>query len=187
MCNNRTGSANADSVSWYAIRTFNSQELKVSKYLDARMLKNFVPMRKFRVSDNGKPVWKSRPIVHNLIFVMKMYPQDVIEHILSECPFPIKIYRRGNDARSWYEIDNREMLDLRMICDNSFCEPHFLPTDEIKDGDMVRVVHGPLAGIRGKMVRKNKKYYIVKSLGDLSVEVIVSRWCCEPDEGSEEE
>lgn len=74
------------------------------------------------------------------------------------------------------------------MCDVSLCEPTFITQGEydMKVGHTVRVVHGPLSGIRGKLVRKNKKYYIMKSLGmdssdALGVMISVSRWCCEPE------
>ncbi|MBR1787845.1 MAG: UpxY family transcription antiterminator [Bacteroidaceae bacterium] len=183
MYNEKSGPADAVPISWYAIRTFNSQEQRVSKYLETCSLKNFIPMRRFRTDDeDGKTVWKSQPIVHNLIFVQKSLPKKEIERIFKECPFPIKVYRREDEGKSWCEIADSEMIDLRMICDKSYCEPRFLETSEIKEGRPVRVIHGPLAGLRGKMVRKSKKYYIVKSFGYVSLEVTVSRWCCISDE-----
>ena len=33
----------------------------------------------------------------------------------------------------------------------------------------------------GRMMRKNKKYYVLKTMvGGMGVMVAVSRWCCEP-------
>lgn len=178
--------------SWYAIRTFNAQEYKVSEYLEKRSLPHFIPIYKSRVkTSDGEIKWRTRPVVHNLLFIRKVLSQDEIRKILLECPFPVQVYRRQDSAHSWCDIADSDIIDLRIMCDAAFCEPTFITKKEydMKVGNIVRVVHGPLSGIRGKLVRRNKKYYIMKSLDmncsdGLGVMVSVSRWCCEPDEAN---
>ena len=179
--------------SWYAIRTFNAQEFKVGQYLEQMSLPNFIPMSRLQdMSEDGQVIWKTRPVVHNLLFVRKSVSEEQIREILLGCPYPLSVYRRQDAARSWCEISYQDMFDLRLMCDTAFCEPTFITQKEyeMKEGQIVRVVHGPLSGIRGKLVRKNKKYYIMKSLGmnsseALGIMVSVSRWCCVPEGNGE--
>ena len=175
--------------SWYAVRTFNAQEFKVSEYLKKHSLPHFIPLAKSRLKTaDGGGKWCIRPIVHNLIFVRKAFSEEAIRKILSECPYPLSVYKHQDKAQSWCEIANQNILDLRLMCDVALCGPTFITQEEydMKVGHIVRVVHGPLTGIRGKLVRKNKKYYIMKSFDmgspdTLGVMVCVSKWCCEPE------
>ena len=174
--------------SWYAVRTFNAQEFKVSEYFKKHSLPHFIPLSKSCVKEqDGQVKWRMRPVVHNLIFVRKAFSEEVVRKILQECPFPLSVYKRQDKAQSWCEIADQNIIDLRIICDVSFCEPTFITQKEydMKVGQCVRVVHGPLKGIQGKLVRKNKKYYIMKSFemdsqDALGVMISVSRWCCAP-------
>jgi ribosomal protein L24 len=58
----------------------------------------------------------------------------------------------------------------------------FLSAEEaqLKVGDPVLVAHGPLKGITGRLVRQNKKYFLLKEVPGMGVMVKVSRWCCKP-------
>lgn len=166
---------------WYAVRTFYAQELKVSHYLEQCHLSHFIPMTKrLHANADGKSVEAEHPVVHNLIFLRKTLPQTEMRAILQACPYPVSVYHHIDNEEQWYEISSKDLLDLRLLCDNAF-NPQFISREEseLKVGTEVRVVHGPFKGITGKMVRKNKKYYLVKTFGELGVMVAVSRWCCE--------
>ena len=155
---------------WYALRTFRAQEFKVSHYLEQRHLTHFIPMVNH----------SEQPAVHNLIFLRKTESKAQIRAILSECPYAVSVYHHIDSEEQWYEISNKELLELRLLCDNAF-NPQFISQEEseLKVGAEVLVKHGPFRGITGKLVRKNKKYYLVKSFVGLGVMVAVSRWCCE--------
>ena len=49
---------------------------------------------------------------------------------------------------------------------------------KLKAGTPVVVKYGPLKGLSGKLVRSNKKYYLLKEVPGLGVMLKVSRWCC---------
>ena len=156
--------------------------MKVGSYLDSQHTRYFIPMV-FRtdVDKDGKPVRRPYPAVHNLLFIPLEQSRKAIRDILKECPYVVQVYRHPDRQREWYEIPDRDMQDLRMMCDVSFTEPQFISAQEcdLKVGRSVRVTHGPLKDITGKLVRKSKKYYLVRTFGDLGVMVSVSRWCCE--------
>ena len=50
----------------------------------------------------------------------------------------------------------------------------------VKVGKEVRVVHGPFAGITGRLVRKRNEYYFIKTMMEVGVMLRISRWYCEP-------
>ncbi|MBR6495330.1 MAG: UpdY protein, partial [Prevotella sp.] len=54
---------------------------------------------------------------------------------------------------------------------------------KMKVGAPVLVKYGPLKGLSGKLVRSNKKYYLLKEVPGMGVMLKVSRWCCVPMEG----
>ena len=51
----------------------------------------------------------------------------------------------------------------------------------MKAGDPVYVKFGPLKGMRGRLVRSSKKYYLLSEIPGISVMMKVSRWCCVPE------
>ena len=53
---------------------------------------------------------------------------------------------------------------------------------KLKAGTPVFVKYGPLKGLSGKLVRSEKKYYLLKEVPGLGVMLKVSRWCCVPME-----
>ena len=171
-----------DNESWYALRTFYAQEFKVSQYLQLCHLGHFIPMvlRSWQKAD-GTLVKGKLPAVHNLIFIRKDRPKAEIRALLAACPYPVSVYHHIDNEDHWYEISNNDLMDLRMLCDDVF-HPKFISQEEseIKAGTEVYVKCGPFKGMTGKMIRKNKKYYLVKTFVGLGVIVNVSRWCCEP-------
>lgn len=173
---------------WLAIKTFFAQEKKVSNYLESAHVDHFLPMVTRKTVDAEGNTRLTRQIaVHNLLFVPIEHEPEVLKDIFDRCPYAIYVYRRPGFNHEWIKIPDRDMVDLRLICDNSFNEPKFLSAREcnMKIGQEVLVIHGPLKNIVGKLIRKNKKYYLVRTIGDWGVVVNVSRWCCKPLEDGE--
>lgn len=166
---------------WYALQTYYAQESKVARFLEAHNLCFFIPMLHTYTPDaEGNPVRILRPAVHNIIFLKKTLSAEAIKSILDECPLAVRVYTFPSDTR-WIEISASDILELRLICDSEFADVHFVDMRKIdmKVGHMVKVTHGPLKGIYGKLIRKNKKFYVVKSYVGMGVIATVSRWCCE--------
>ena len=168
-------------VLWIAVQTFYCQEKKVSNYLDEHQVKHFIPTLTHVVNEDGKTIRSRKPAVHNLLFLQVNQCIEELKSIIADCPFPVSVYHRFNKPGEWIMIPDSDMSDLRIICDNTFTEPIFVSSQEceLKVGSMVRVKCGPLKNMEGKLVRKNKKYYLVRTFGNLGVMVSVSRWCCE--------
>lgn len=106
-----------DSEPWYAVRTYNKQEKKVTDFFNRMSLYNFVPMRySDRFTDEEVPQRILVPAIHNLVFLKKTLSQKEMIGILHECPVPVSPIRRG-DTRDLYEIRNQDMTEMRVLCD----------------------------------------------------------------------
>lgn len=70
---------------------------------------------------------------------------------------------------------------MRMLCDPRFNALIFeLPeSGDITVGHAVRILSGPFKGFTGRLIRKSKKYYFVKTIAGIGVMVRISRWNCE--------
>lgn len=169
---------------WYAVRTFNCQEQKVSRYLTEKGLLHFIPMSYLQVKSSAEEGSKSKPIlvpaVHNLLFVQKTVSQKGMIAILKDCPAPVSIFRQPGEEVIC-EIADRDMIELRMLCDPEFQTTIYMTQSEAEAivGKDVRVVNGPFKGTVGRLVRKHKQYYFLKTVIGMGVMVRVSRWYCE--------
>lgn len=171
-----------DNCTWYAIRTFNCQEQKVSRFLAEKDCSHFIPMTvRMDMSDPEHPKRIVTPAIHNLLFVQKNGTENEMVKILSNCPVPVSIFRYPSSEKLC-EIPSRDMIELRMLCDPGFETSVFMSQGEAEAmiGKDVRVINGPFKGAVGKLVRKHKQYYFLKTVIGMGVMVRISRWYCEP-------
>ena len=160
---------------WYAVRTFNCQERKVSRFLAEKDYVHFIPMMLAKET--------LVPAIHNLLFVQRKESREAFIKDISECSIPVSIFRYPGE-REFCEISALNMVELRMLCDPQYKTSIFMSQGEAEAmvGKEVRVVAGPFKGSTGRLVRKNKQYYFLKSVIGMGVMVRVSRWYCEPIE-----
>ncbi len=173
------------SETWYAIRTFNCQEQKVSRYLSEKGLVHFIPMTFVQLEPEDESEEKPKrvlvPAIHNLLFVQKTGTHHEMYRMLSECSIPTSIFRQPG-MQTPCEISDREMVELRMLCDPQFTNSVYMSQGEAEAmvGKEVRVTAGPFKGSVGRLVRKNKQYYFLKAIIGMGVMVRISRWYCTP-------
>ena len=74
------------------------------------------------------------------------------------------------------------MMEIRMLCDPQYEQSIFMTQGEAEAmvGKDVRVIAGPFKGAAGRLVRKKKQYYFLKSVVGVGVMVRISRWYCAP-------
>lgn len=167
---------------WYAIRTFNCQERKVSQYLHDHGIVHFIPMTySISKSLDGKPKSTLVPAIHNLVFVQIKGNQEKVIQKLQECIIPISIFRQPG-SKQFCEISSHEMVELRLLCDPEYTTSQYMTQSEaeVMIGKEVRVIKGPFKGSVGKLVRKDKQYFFLKAIIGMGVMVRISRWYCEP-------
>jgi hypothetical protein len=168
---------------WVVIRTFNRKEMEVSSFLTKNHLHHFIPMfyaEKFKKGEE-KPHKVLVPVVRNYIFLEKNLGDNELRTKLSECDSPL-ILMTDKSSGKLSEISDREMMEFRLLCDPDYSKTpkEFVETDDSKaiPGKDVMVVHGQFAGIRGRLLKKNQKYWFVKTVGGISVMLRISRWYC---------
>ena len=180
---NLSSSEVADKQPWFAVRTFNCQEQKVSRYLTEKGYSHFIPMVMVKKMVDGDDKVKPQlvPAVHNLLFVQKKGTQQEMMQAFSECSVPVSIFRNPG-MKEFCEIPARDMVELRMMCDPGYKDAVYMTQGEAEAmvGKEVRVMAGPFKGSVGRLVRKQKQYYFLKAVIGMGVMVRVSRWYCEP-------
>ena len=174
-----------DKTPWYAIRLFSIRIKDVKTFFEEKGLEYFVPMQYEDVMDkDGHPHQVLKPVVSNLIFVKKTMTQNEMRAIVSETGLKMSVFRKNRDSYDYYEIPAKQMFDFQMMCNPEIMVRKYLSEDEakLKKGSPVLVKYGPLSGLTGKLVRSNKKYYLLKEVPGIAVMLKVSRWCCVPME-----
>lgn len=182
MNKDNTATHTPDISPWYAIRTFNCQEQKVSRFLTEKGYMHFIPMTLSKETKEGEtPKQILVPAVHNLLFVQRKETSKQLIKDLSECHTPVSIFRNPGEQHPC-EIPTIDMVNIRMLCDPKYKTSVFMtqPEAEAMIGKEVRVVAGPFKGSTGRLVRKNKQYYFLKSIIGMGVMVRISRWYCKP-------
>ena len=167
-------------ATWYAIRTFNCQELRLGEFLTEKGKEYFIPMTYAEKKNReGKSKRILVPVVHNLLFLRKDEPQKRLMHTLSECNLPMMVFRKEGTS-DWYEIPDAQMVEFRSLCDPNFKDTLFMTSEEAeaKPGKLVEVIHGPFAGMTGKLHRVKNSYFFIKTLVGVGVMLRISRWYC---------
>ena len=163
------------------VRTFNRHEVIVSDFLKQEGLTCFIPMRYTEklAGDDLKPRRVLVPVIHNYVFVELEMPVTQLSSLLAKCATPLNILKH-RDTDLPVEISNREMMEFRMLCDPAFEQRVSIiqQEDEPEVGKEVEIIHGPFAGVHGRLYRKQKKYWFVKTIAGVSVELRITRWFC---------
>lgn len=175
--------ATNDQCSWYAVRLFSMKHACSVDYIRHCGLTYFVPLDFSFVSKGKKePKQILRPIIFNLLFIKKDRDEKEIRKIISEAAYKMAIIRKDSQSNELYEIPSRQMLEFMLMCSPQFTMKKYITEADarIKAGTPVYVKYGSLKGMSGKLVRQNKKYFLLKEVPGMAVMIKVSRWCCVP-------
>lgn len=170
-----------DSIPWYAVRLFTVRTALVTDYLDEHGVSYFVPMEYAVVEDSEHHVrHKLRPVVRNLIFIKANVAAGVLRNLLAQAPFRSSVLRKSREEYDYYEIPARQMIEFQAMCNPDIAMRQFLSQAQakLKVGTPVYVKYGPLKGLSGRLVRSNKKYFLLKEIPGMGVMLKVARWCC---------
>lgn len=175
-----------DNIPWFAIRLFGGgKSSELADFFKDYDVESFIPMQMVDYMDKTGHIRHAlRPVVRNLIFVKKTQSVQRLNEVIEKSGKQMMVMRKAKGSREYYEIPAKQMIEFRTMCDPQYAQTLFLTTEEaqLKVGDPVLVAHGPLKGITGRLVRQNKKYFLLKEVPGLGVMVKVSRWCCKPIE-----
>lgn len=103
--------------------------------------------------------------------------------MLKECNVPFSVLC-DKETKHPCEIPDKQMTEFRILCDPDFKDTLYITHEEAeaKPGKNVRIIHGPFAGITGKLHRARGGYYFIKTLAGVGVMMRISRWYCEVTE-----
>ena len=172
-----------DTLPWFAVRLFMAKPQVVTDYLDEQHLHYFIPMEYVDVEDKDHRIHRQlRPVVRNLVFIKKSKPEKTIRQLLMEAPFKSSVIRKSKDDSRYYEIPAKQMFEFQAMCNPEIAMRKFLSEEQakLKPGTPVYVKYGPLKGLSGRLVRSNKKYFLLKEIPCMGVMLKVARWCCKP-------
>lgn len=150
--------------------------------MEGQGIETFVPMH-YVDTEVGNGVKRTlKPVVSNLIFVKKVMSENEMRRLVYEAPYKMMVYRRNTTDRAFCEISAREMHEFRLMCNPEIELRKYVSEAEaqMKPGAPVLVKYGPLKGLTGRLVRSDKKYYLLKEVPGIGVMLKVSRWCCIP-------
>jgi transcriptional antiterminator NusG len=153
------------SEAWFAIRTRARAEKAVRDHLGPRIPQVFLPTvtRWSRWKDRKKAIdW---PLFTGYCF--GYFDPDDHVRVLT-CPGVVGII---SSAGKLAEIPDHEVESVRTLVTS---ELRYDPAPFIKEGDIVRVVHGPLRGVIGRLVRKGDHARLVLSVDLIAQAVSVT-------------
>lgn len=140
---------------WYAIRTRSRHEKVVRDYLAGRGVEPFLPlwMRRSRWKDRMKEI--STPLFPGYCFARFPLAQklDVLK-----APGVVEIIGRHGVLEP---VPPGEIEAVRTLVDGPL---RYDPCPFLEEGMEVEVVHGPLMGVRGRLVRKDRSARLVLSV-----------------------
>lgn len=170
-----------DNSPWYALRIFCSRQEEIADTLRAHGYEIFIPMELVGVEDSRRHVKQHlRPVVRNLLFIKKKNEEATLRHLIQDIRYPISVIKKEVGSNRFYEIPDRQMSEFQAMCNPDILEKKYLSEEQarLKAGAEVVVAYGPLKGLRGRLVRSNKRYFLLKEVPGLGVMLKVTRWCC---------
>lgn len=151
---------------WFAAYTKINQELTIKRRLDGIGMENYLAMRdEVRETPSGKKSVRVILIPH-LIFIRT--DQVTAYSLVNEQGINV-VYLKDLVTRRLLIVPEKQMRDFMFLLDFSDSTVEVI-NEELKRGDRVRVIKGPLVGLEGELLRiKGHKRVIVKLEGVVSI------------------
>ena len=153
-------------INWYVAHTRVNQELWIKKKLDELGIENFLPQEEqVRETPLGRKLIRVL-LIHGLIFI---HTDKVTSFsLINECSLNI-VYLKDLEGRRSLIVPDKQMEDFMFLLDFSPAGIEILNKD-LKRGDRVRVIKGPLQGLVGELVRlRGHKRVVIRLDGVASI------------------
>ncbi|MCS6316263.1 MAG: UpxY family transcription antiterminator [Nitrospira sp.] len=148
---NSEPTAAAVDLRWYAISTRSRHEKLVRDRLAGIGIEPFLPLAKKLSQWSDRKVWTASPLFSGYCFARFSLMNSLA---ILQTPGVVRIVGITVPAA----IPDEEMAALKQLAE---CERQFEPHDYFVDGAWVQVVRGPLAGLRGQLLRKSGHHSLV--------------------------
>ena len=151
---------------WYVAYTRVNQGLVIKKKLDELGIENFLP-REEQVRDTpfGRKTIRVL-LIHGMIFIRT--DKVTSFSLLNEYSLNI-VYLKDIEGRRSLIVPDKQMEDFMFLLDFSAAGIEVLNKD-LKRGDRIRVIKGPLVGLEGELVRlRGHKRVVIRLDGVASI------------------
>lgn len=157
----------ADPKSWHAVTTKKIPYKKAPAILDKLGYSYYLPLQKQLHYWSDRKRWIDVPILYPYVFIFTNISERKL--LFETCDFFRFLRNNGKLAVA----KNEEIERIKLLCIYKYDIQ--IESTEIKKGDRVVVMHGPLAGMKGFAVQENGKHRFlvqIESLGKFaSVEI----------------
>ena len=153
-----TPSLGSTSLGWYAVYTIPRHEKRAAEHFAQRRIESFLPLYSSRRhwKDGSRKVLQL-PLFPSYIFV-RFALKDRFEVLA--VPGVLSLVSAGTKPAC---LPDCEIEAMRTGLAGHNAEPHAY----LHDGERVRIVRGPFAGMEGILEQSNKHYRIVMTLGQI--------------------
>jgi transcription antitermination factor NusG len=160
-------------LNWYALHTRSRHEKRIAERLGSQALETFLPVH------HTKHIWKNgvHAEVDLPMFPCYLFARASIHNRVRLLQQPGVLGFAASTSRPTI-IPDEEISVLRVAINSLNAEPH----PYLRNGDEVRIVAGPLAGMEGILMRRKQEYRVVLSIEAImrSIVVEVSEFEIEP-------
>lgn len=166
---------------WHCLHLFTLRPYDIRDYFKENGFETFIPEQWVDFEDRlGKRKHELRPVVKNLLFIETQDNDKKLKELIRTNEFKMSLIKTSRNSDTPAIISAKEMEEFKIMCNPELAMTLYISGDEakLKQGDSVVVTNGPLKGLSGKLVRKSKKYYLLKEIPGIGVLLKVSRWCC---------
>ena len=153
-------------MNWYVAYTRVNQELFIKKKLDELGIENFLPQEEYvRETPLGRKTIRVL-LIHGMIFIHA--DKSTSFSLINDYSLNI-IYLKDVEGRHALIVPDKQMEDFMFLLDFSPEGIEVLNKD-LKRGDKVRVIMGPLQGLKGELVRlRGHKRVVIRLDGVASI------------------
>ena len=153
-------------MNWYVAYTRVNQELFIKKKLDELGIENFLPQEEYvRETPLGRKTIRVL-LIHGMIFIHA--DKATSFSLINDYSLNI-IYLKDVEGRHALIVPDKQMEDFMFLLDFSPEGIEVLNKD-LKRGDKVRVIKGPLQGLKGELVRlRGHKRVVIRLDGVASI------------------
>ena len=153
-------------INWYVAHTRVNQELWIKKKLDELGIENFLPQEEqVRETPWGRKTIRVL-LIHGMIFIRT--DKATSFSLVNEYALNI-IYLKDIEGHHTLIVPDKQMEDFMFLLDFSPSGIEVL-NKNLKRGDRVRVIKGPLQGLEGELVRlMGHKRVVIRLEGVVSI------------------
>ena len=153
-------------INWYVAHTRVNQELWIKKKLDELGIENFLPQEEqVRETPLGRKTIRVL-LIHGMIFIHT--DKETSFSLINDHGLNI-VYLKDIEGRHSLIVPDKQMHDFMFLLDFSPSGIEVL-NKNLKRGDRVRVIKGPLQGLEGELVRlMGHKRVVIRLEGVVSI------------------